>query len=1201
MANQTIPAIQVKDSNVGIGTVTPGAKLVVSGSAVEAHISNGDTNTLTLGNFSGGRHFIKSINLGIALTPLTLQASAFTFDTGNVLIGTTTDIGTKLNVNGTSYISGAASFGSTIDVNGNVTLTQDTNDLIFQQTNSSTHGIVWKNTTYAKDSASIRPTGNGAWATQGIGFYTGSFGNSTSAPLLRFNIQAGGDSIFYNNVGIGTTGPGTQLSIFDSNNSRAYQMSFGYETTETFRLGNNNATGKFTFTQLNNNNGFRFTSTAPNSTGIILDVNTSQFAINGDTGYVGVNTSNPANYLQIGSMGSTGYSGNNLTIGDGTSVFAIYMASNLTNLYTNKAFSFQASGSGATGNVLINTTTDSGYKLNVNGDVYTSSSYTLNAIGDYAARIRTYAPGDGNWGLLTYAADPEYHMVITGASAGASGSNRQFKVQDRPTGNSRFVVNFDGSGVGIGTAGPTRSLHVVGTTRHERVYAYANNVFQFTNDTPQNELWLHLGTQGPFTTDKIYYRVNTQTSEEEGEIIVKNTCVTANIEWLRNSYNVMVTAVKARMQGSCGACEIFIRVRYGSNYGGANTTVQWQVHNGTDSGFTTVNAVATPGTGTNEANIASTDGYMVSTSNNQSVGGNLGVGTTSPSYRAQIETSTGTLASFDNGDGAIWSTLTSAKSIGLSSGTNYAGSSDFTWMKLTGGSSGNMIFTVNNEVMRMLRNGNVLIGTTTDSGNKLRVSGGPAAINVGANGTSLSLSGASGQECFMGFDGSGMYQEVVGPSNATRVLRLQVYNGSSSYAQFFIDGANNYIYPSTNVNFGIGSTAPTVKLRVQSSGSSFTSPDNNNVAAVSIYNSNNSSGNAHAVLSLRTQISGGNPFISFDVENETGWSLGMENSTNQFRLAQGWNSLTSTPVISVPTNGNVLIGTTTDSGYKLDVNGTALVRGNFYTAGELGIELSWTGNTLNDSRQGRIRPISTPAQNPYAGGLAFDYYKFDGSAYNWFEGMRLNGSGSVGIGTTSPNGKLTIDTGPSNIPTLTLNSLVSSQYYGNVNCYDPYHGMILRGIPAAATDYTVTAQDSMSFYEYGSDFRFYKKRSTPTLQLDAQIFEGEGRFRGDVVAYYSFSDERLKDEVNPLENSLDKVLAMQGVSYKWNSGERKGQSDIGLIAQQVEKIVPEVVREKTNIDGDTYKSVNYEHIVGILIEAIKEQQQQIDELKKLIK
>jgi hypothetical protein len=215
--------------------------------------------------------------------------------------------------------------------------------------------------------------------------------------------------------------------------------------------------------------------------------------------------------------------------------------------------------------------------------------------------------------------------------------------------------------------------------------------------------------------------------------------------------------------------------------------------------------------------------------------------------------------------------------------------------------------------------------------------------------------------------------------------------------------------------------------------------------------------------------------------------------------------------------------------------------------------------------------------------------------------MTITNPGNVGIGTTNPNGKLTVDNGPSNIPTLTLNSLTGGQYYGNINCYDPYHGIILRGIPAAATDYTVTAQDSMSFYEYGSDFRFYKKTSVPSLQLDAQILAGAGRFRGDVIAFYSFSDERLKDDVKPLENSLDKVLALQGVSYKWNLGERKGQSDIGLIAQQVEKVVPEVVREKTNIDGDTFKSVNYEHLVGVLVEAIKELTAKVEELESKLK
>jgi hypothetical protein len=89
------------------------------------------------------------------------------------------------------------------------------------------------------------------------------------------------------------------------------------------------------------------------------------------------------------------------------------------------------------------------------------------------------------------------------------------------------------------------------------------------------------------------------------------------------------------------------------------------------------------------------------------------------------------------------------------------------------------------------------------------------------------------------------------------------------------------------------------------------------------------------------------------------------------------------------------------------------------------------------------------------------------------------------------------------------------------------------------------------------------------------------------------SDIRLKENIHTIENALDKVSALRGVSFDFKETKQK---QIGVIAQEVEKIIPEVVGE--NPDG--YKGVQYENIVGLLIEAIKEQQKQIDELKEKI-
>jgi len=93
--------------------------------------------------------------------------------------------------------------------------------------------------------------------------------------------------------------------------------------------------------------------------------------------------------------------------------------------------------------------------------------------------------------------------------------------------------------------------------------------------------------------------------------------------------------------------------------------------------------------------------------------------------------------------------------------------------------------------------------------------------------------------------------------------------------------------------------------------------------------------------------------------------------------------------------------------------------------------------------------------------------------------------------------------------------------------------------------------------------------------------------------YNSSSDKRLKRNIKTVENAVETITALRGVTFDWKEGSTKG---IGLIAQEVEKIIPEVV----NTDEDGYKGIKYTNIIGILVEAIKEQQEQINNLKKQI-
>jgi hypothetical protein len=113
--------------------------------------------------------------------------------------------------------------------------------------------------------------------------------------------------------------------------------------------------------------------------------------------------------------------------------------------------------------------------------------------------------------------------------------------------------------------------------------------------------------------------------------------------------------------------------------------------------------------------------------------------------------------------------------------------------------------------------------------------------------------------------------------------------------------------------------------------------------------------------------------------------------------------------------------------------------------------------------------------------------------------------------------------------------------------------------------------------------------------LDAS---GNFRVKGDVVAFTS-SDIRYKEDIIPIPNAIEKIKKLSGNTFIWNNKQtayETGTKDVGVIAQEVEEVLPEIVHTKS----DGHKAVKYEKIVALLIEGMKEQQEEIDKLKKQI-
>jgi endosialidase-like protein len=96
-------------------------------------------------------------------------------------------------------------------------------------------------------------------------------------------------------------------------------------------------------------------------------------------------------------------------------------------------------------------------------------------------------------------------------------------------------------------------------------------------------------------------------------------------------------------------------------------------------------------------------------------------------------------------------------------------------------------------------------------------------------------------------------------------------------------------------------------------------------------------------------------------------------------------------------------------------------------------------------------------------------------------------------------------------------------------------------------------------------------------------------------AFVQTSSRRFKNDVKPIEKPLEKISQLKGVRFTWNE-EKGGQKDIGFIAEDVAKVIPELVSWEE--DGENARGVNYDHLVAVAIEGIKAQQSQIETLEQ---
>ncbi len=290
------------------------------------------------------------------------------------------------------------------------------------------------------------------------------------------------------------------------------------------------------------------------------------------------------------------------------------------------------------------------------------------------------------------------------------------------------------------------------------------------------------------------------------------------------------------------------------------------------------------------------------------------------------------------------------------------------------------------------------------------------------------------------------------------------------------------------------------------------------------------------------------------------WAIYQDRASEDLRF---WNS---DNLLTLQNDGRVGIGTTSPI-HTLDVNGDTRILGHLFdganSAGTAGDVLQATANGF--------RWVTTSSLGIIGGSSISGVDSFWASSTVNVNDIHNKNSGNIGIGINNADVKLHI---------LDRNSGPMIGLQGEGSRY--------RGLKIAYMD----GLEQWFVGSNGAPDNFVIRRGGANDYMSIDSL-GTSTFSGPIYAqaFLYTSDASLKTNIKPLDNALEKLQQINGVSFDWK---KDGSHDLGVVAQNVEVVYPELVR--TNPETGL-KSVEYGNLVAPLIEAIKEQQKQIEELK----